>query len=202
MAESGNFGALGLVLLGLAFVGTAILAAYYGHLWSEKVFEGTFAAAAEAAFGVFVVGIVVRWYQWRASIREEKMAVLRELSRIREKVREANFLMTAHESAKTWTEQTRELVRLVDRITDLQEAASRNGPTQMIRTALDNAKKDLEKLQDEYRRKHGDVAKLGTQWDAILDLVPESKKLVVSDQSPLVDALSESIRLLKQELHR
>src|SRR5215475_5794272 len=98
MSESNKLGALGLGLLGLVFVGTAAGVAYFGDLPHDKILEGTFAAAPEAALGVFVVGVVVLWYQSRASIREEKTEMLRELSRIREKVRQANFLMTAHKS--------------------------------------------------------------------------------------------------------
>jgi hypothetical protein len=196
MAEGENLGAFGLFFLGLAFVGTAAVTAHFGHLASKEIHQEIFAAAAESALGVFVVGVVVRWYLWRASLREEKTAMLRELSKIREKVRNARFLMTAHKSARTWTEQTRELVMLVPRITDLQEAAVPNG------SALGRAKVHLESLKDEYWEKHDNVATLGTQWDKIRDTVPSSTELVMSNESPLLKALDESIGWLKNELRR
>jgi hypothetical protein len=202
MAEGENVGALGLILLGLAFVGTASGVAYFGRLTSETILEETFAAAAEAALGVVVVGVVVRWYQRRARVREEQMAMLRELSMIRQKIRDANFLMSAHKSAKTWTEQTRELVMLIPRIIDLQETTISNSRTQAKHSALDRAKADLLSLKDEYLEKHDDVARLSTQWDAILAVVPRSRELVGTDRSHLLDALDESIGSLKQELRR
>jgi hypothetical protein len=205
MAENKGFGALGLTLLGLAFFGTAVGVAYLGHLSSERILDGTFAAAAQAALDVVVVGVVVHWYRWRSSIREEKTTMLRELSRILEKVREANFLMNSHKSARTWTEQTRELVMLIPRIDDLREAAIRIFTTPAKRSVLDRVKADLEKLKDEYWERHGDVdtlGKLGSQWDAILAAAPRSKELVVSDKSPLLKGLCESIGYLNEDLHR
>jgi hypothetical protein len=202
MAEGENLGTLGLILLGLVFVGTASGVAYVGHLSSEKILEETFAAAAEAALSVVVVGVVARWYQWRAHSREEKVATLRELEAIRQKVRDANFLMTAHKSAKTWTEQTRELVRLVPRIADLQETVVPNDPASAKQSALTRASTALRSIKDEYLERHDEVAKLGTQWDAILAAVPRSKELIVEERSQLLDALDESIGFLKQHLRR
>ena len=200
MSESNQFGVLGLALLGLVFVGTAAGVAYFGGLPHEKILEATFAASAEGALGVFLVGVVVLWYQSRASIREKKTEMLRELSRIREKVGQAQFLMTAHKSAKTWTEQTRELVILIPRLADLQETTTPNGPSQTERSALDRAKANLEGLKEEYWQKHVEIDKLGTQWDTILATVPLSKQFIVDADSPLLMALTESIRSLKREL--
>ena len=194
MAEDANVGPLGLILLGLAFVGTAFGVAYFGQLSSEKIFEETFAAAAQTALGVVVVGVVVRWYQQKTKVREERMTTLRELSLIRQTIRDAAFLMNAHKSALTWTQQMRELVILIPRLTDLQEARMPGG----TRNGLDRAKVALDDLKDEYMQRHDDVARLGTQWDAILALVPKSKEHVVGDRSPLLAALDESIGRLKQ----
>ena len=140
MAEGENVGAIGLILLGLVFIGIAAGTAHFGHLESKEILQEIFAAAAESVLGVVLVGVVVHWYLWRARLREEKTAMLRELSWIREKVRDAGFLMTTHKSARTWTEQTRELVMLVPRITDLHDSAVSIG------SALASAKKHLESL--------------------------------------------------------
>jgi hypothetical protein len=196
MAEGANLGAIGLIILGLVFLCIAAGTAHFGHLESKEIHQEIFAAAAESVLGVFLVGVVVHTYLWRARLREEKTAVLRELSRIREKVRNASFLMTAHKSARTWTEQTRELVMLVPRITDLHDAAVPIG------SALASAKKHLESLKAEYLEKHDSVATLGTEWDKIGDTVPSSRELVMSNESPLLKALDESIDLLNKELRR
>ena len=95
MARGENLGTLGLFLLALAFVGTASGVACVGHLSSENIRVEIFAAAVGAALNVGVVGGVARWHQRRAHSREEKVATLRELEAIRQKVRDANFLMTA-----------------------------------------------------------------------------------------------------------
>jgi hypothetical protein len=202
MARGENLGTLGLFLLALAFVGTASGVACVGHLSSENIRVEIFAAAVGAALNVGVVGGVARWHQRRAHSREEKVATLRELEAIRQKVRDANFLMTAHKSAKTWTEQTRELVMLVPRITDLQETAVPNDPAPAKPSALARARDALRSIKKEYLESHDDVAKLGTHWDAILEAVPRSKELIVEERSQLLDALDESIDSLKQHLRR
>ncbi len=198
MAEREILGARGLILLGLMFVGTAVGVAYFGHLSSHTILDETFAAAAEAAMDVFVVGIVVGWYQRRARIREEKTAMRRELSAIREKILHASFLMAAHRSAKTWTEQTREIIMLIPRLADLQETARVSGLP--IGAELEVAKNGLEQLKNEYFDKHPVVDGMSTRWDAILDTVPISRTLVVDQRSRLLTALETSIGSLKKEL--
>jgi len=192
MAEDGKPGAIGLVLLAVAFAVIAAGAAWRGHLSAEKMDEEIFAAAAAAALDVCVVGIVVQWYERRARVRERRLAMLEELSAIREKVRQAQLLLTAHRSAKTWTEQMRELIGLIPRLANLEEAG---GPASLAR-----AREDLGRLKDEYVQKHETIDGLNKQWDAIQQAAPLSMALVVSDTSPLIDTLNESVHAVRRQL--
>ena len=200
MSEHESVGGRGLVMLGILFAVVAVLIAVFGHLTPDKILEETFAAVAEATMSVVVVGAVVLWYQGQERRRDEKRTLLRELTDIRTKLCSVNFLMSAHESAKTWTEQTRDVVSLIPRIDDLRETAKLRGLADPIDDELETALTDLETLKKEYLDKHGAIDKLSTQWDAILRTAPESAELLITDRARLMSVFDRSIHRLKNEL--
>jgi hypothetical protein len=216
MSENTPLTFVGFIAIAFVLALIATISMRLGEIHSDKVFEEVFAGAVDVFLEVVVAGGLIWLYQRRQALRAEKAKIARDIREIRAQVREAGLLLTAHQSGKTWGEQSRALIAASTRLEEVRlslDTIRRDSQSKKAAAHLRNAQSALEKLRDEYRDKHEQVDRQQSQfeqdkkthpnpdlhahWNAMLAYLTETNRLLLNENSELLRELRSAAESFK-----
>jgi len=208
MSENTPLTFVGFIAIAFVLALIAALSMRLEQIDSAEAFEEVFAGSVEVFLEVVVAGGLIWLYQRRQALRAEKARIARDLREIRAQVREAGLLMTAHQSGKTWGEQSRAMIAASARLEEVGlsvDALRRDSQSREAAAHLRNAQSAFERLRDEYRAKHEQVGRdqskfeeqkkahanpdLRAHWNGMLSYLSQTNSLLLNDNSELLREL-------------